>query len=311
MDPVVMRPYRGFGDLTMTSNIADVTYNALQVSASKRLRNGFGIDASYTLSRTKGQIEGLGLYSYNWEDYTGYRLNTDRLHVLSISTTYETPKLAGKLHFDNAVGRAILDDWKIAHLFQAFSGSPITPGFSLQLANQTSNLSDADRNRVFLGTPDLAPRVVPLGAVNSGGDLAHQYDVAQLGVPGIFPTSDGTEPRNFVNGRGSFSNDLSLVKQFRIGNGPRLEVRANVFNVFNNVRRLAINNTLQFKANGATYADGFRLFNTPELLEARARSNGVTDSLQLFNQFRTGVGHVNLTDVQPSRVIEIGMALRF
>ncbi len=81
VDPLVMRPYRGFNELTMTSNIADVTYNALQVSASKRLRNGFAVDASYTLSRTKGQIENVGLYSFNWEDYTGYRLNTDRLHV--------------------------------------------------------------------------------------------------------------------------------------------------------------------------------------------------------------------------------------
>ena len=38
-----------------------------------------------------------------------------------------------------------------------------------------------------------------------------------------------------------------------------LEVRANVFNVFNSVRRLAVNNTPQFKANGATFGDGFRL----------------------------------------------------
>jgi len=181
----------------------------------------------------------------------------------------------------------------------------------LQLATTTANLSDADRNRIFLGTPDLAPRLVPLGNVNESGDLAHQYAVEQLGLPGIFPAALGAEPRNYVEGRGSFSNDLSLVKQFRIGNGPRLEVRANVFNVFNSVRRLAVNNTLQFKANGATFADGFRLFNTPELLEQRARSNGITDSLLLFNQYRSGVGHVNLTDVQPPRVIEIGMALRF
>jgi hypothetical protein len=311
MDPLVMRPYRGFNELNMTSNIADVEYNALQVSASKRLRKGFAIDASYTLSRTKGQVDGVGLYSYNWEDYTGYRLNSDRLHVLSVSTIYETPKLAGKLHFDNPVGRAILDDWKIAHLFTAFSGFPITPGISVQLANTTANLSDADRNRIFLGTPDLAPRLVPTGNVNTSGDLAHLYDVTQLGVPGIFPASDGTQPRNYVNGRGSFSNDISLVKQFRIGSGPRLEVRANIFNVFNSVRRVASNNTLQFKANGATFADGFRLFNTPELLEARAKANGITDPVQLYNQFRSGVGHINLTDVQPPRVIEIGMAMRF
>ena len=130
-------------------------------------------------------------------------------------------------------------------------------------------------------------------------------------MPGIFPAANGTGPRNFINGRGSFSNDLSLVKQFRIGDGPRLEVRANIFNVFNSVRRLGVNNTPQFKANGTTFADGFRLFNTPELLEARARASGITDPVQIYNQFRAGIGHVNLTEVQPPRVIEIGMAVRF
>ncbi len=148
--------------------------------------------------------------------------------------------------------------------------------------------------------------------MNQRGDLAHQHDATQLGVPAIFPAADGTGPRNFINGRGSFSNDLSLVKQFRIGSGPRLEVRANVFNVFNSVRRLAVNNTPQFKANGTTFADGFRLFNTPELLEARARANGITDPVHCSTtSIRSGVGHVNLTDVQPPRVIEIGMAVRF
>ena len=46
-----------------------------------------------------------------------------------------------------------------------------------------------------------------------------------------------------------------------------------------------------------------------------AVANGVTDSTQLFNQFRGGVGHVTLVDgsgdLQPPRIIEIGVALRF
>ena len=53
---------------------------------------------------------------------------------------------------------------------------------------------------------------------------------------------------------------------------------------------------------------GSGLSNTLELLESRARASGITDPVQLYNQFRSGIGHVNLTDVQPPRVIEIGMA---
>jgi hypothetical protein len=136
-----------------------------------------------------------------------------------------------------------------------------------------------------------------------------------LNVPGIFPAADGTGPRNFLTGRGSFSNDISITKQFPLQGRARLEVRANVYNVFNNPRWLNVNNSVTFKARGATFADGFTVFNTPELNMQRAQANGTTDPTALFNAYRSGVGHVNLTDgsgdIQPPRIIEIGLALRF
>ena len=46
---------------------------------------------------------------------------------------------------------------------------------------------------------------------------------------------------------------------------------------------------------------------------ARSRANGISDELQLYNQYRAGVGHVELTgnSVQSNRIVEIGFALRF
>jgi hypothetical protein len=313
MDSLVMRPYRGFDALMMTTNAADVTYNSLQVNVTKRLSHGLGVNMSYTLGRTRGQIENIGLYKFNWQAYTGYKLNTDRLHVLNVNYIYEVPKVASTLHVDHAIARAILNDWKFTHLLTIFSGADYSPAFTIQQANTTTNV---DLSRVFMGTPDLGPRLGVVGRPNeASGDLGHQFDPSQLGVPAIFPSADGTGPRNFLRGRGSFANDISLVKQFRLHDRQRIELRANVYNVFNNVRWLNVNNSVQYKANGPTFADGFRVFNTPELNEARARANGITDPTQLFNQFRAGVGHVTLIDstanVQPPRIIEIGVAFRF
>jgi hypothetical protein len=160
------------------------------------------------------------------------------------------------------------------------------------------------------------PRVALNGDPNkASGDLGHQFDASTLGVPAIFPAANGTGDRNFLQGRGSFANDISLTKQFRLPGRSRLELRTNVYNLFNNVRWLNVNSAITYKAKGATYADGFSVFNTPELNVARAQANGVTDSTQLFNQFRSGVGHVTLVDgsgdLQPPRIIEIGVALRF
>jgi hypothetical protein len=314
MDPLVMRPYRGFDTLMMATNAARVTYNALQVNVSKRLSHSLAVDTSYTLGRTKGQIENLGPYSNHWQAYTGYKLNTDRLHVLNISYIYEVPHVAKAIHFDNPIARGFLDDWRFAHLLTIFSGTDYSPGFALQAANSTSNVTAANVNNVFLGTPDFTARLVVTGNPNgASGDLGHQFDPAQLGLPAL--GGDGTGVRNFLNGRGSFANDISLTKQFRLHGSQRLELRMNAYNLFNNVRWLNVNSSITYKARGATYADGFSVFNTPELNVARSQANGITDPTALFNQFRGGVGHVTLVDaagdVQPPRIIEIGVALRF
>jgi hypothetical protein len=88
-------------------------------------------------------------------------------------------------------------------------------------------------------------------------------------------------------------------------------VRANFYNIFNNVRRSVVNSNITYKAKGATLAEGFNIINTPEANLERSKASGVTDPLQLYNQFRTGVGHVNVTTVSPMRIVEIGLAVRF
>jgi hypothetical protein len=313
MDPVVMRPFRGFDQLMMTANIARVNYNSLQVNLSQSLRR-FNFQVSYTLGRAKGQIEnGPALYlNTDWEAYTGYKLNTDRLHVLNVNYVYETPAVAERLGMNNVIARGIFDDWKIAHLLTVFSGQDYSPTLTLQQARTTTNFNATQLNQIFLGTPDITPRPVLLQDPNDmDRDLQHQFNAAALGLPGIYPASTGTGERNFLRGMPSFGNDLSFVKIFPIQQGRMVEVRANFYNVFNNVRRSTVNSNITYKAKGATLADGFDIINTPEANEVRSQASGVTDPLQLYNQYRSGVGHVNVTTVSPMRIVEIGLALRF
>ncbi|MBI4873497.1 MAG: hypothetical protein HY822_02560 [Acidobacteria bacterium] len=86
-----------------------------------------------------------------------------------------------------------------------------------------------------------------------------------------------------------------------------MELRASFFNAFNQVRRIGINTGIQYKALGRNFSDGFRILNTPEA-NATATSG---DALRIWNAYRVGVGHVNVTSVEPMRIIEIGLKLRF
>jgi hypothetical protein len=77
------------------------------------------------------------------------------------------------------------------------------------------------------------------------------------------------------------------------------------------VRRLGTNTTVQYKANGATLAQGFSIINTPAQLAALQAAKTPNDPVSIFNSYRTGVGYSDLLTVQPMRVIEIGLKFRF
>jgi len=300
-DPSVMRPYPGYNSLTMNENSGNAHYDSLQVTLAKRLSHGLSFQAAYTLSKTLGNLENQGLFRENWQAYTGYVLSNDRLHVFNIGYMYEIPKASHALHMDNGFGRRVFDDWRITGVFTAFSGAPYSPSFSIQQANTTSSVS---LGNIFLGTPDLTPRLLVSGSPNSATSPAY-FDASAVAIPAL--GSDGTGPRNFLNGLGSFTNDLSLVKPITIKERYHVELRVNAFNPFNNVRRLSTNGSIQYKALGPNYSNGFTIINTPQQLAA----NQVAAGKPAFLGYINGEGIASLTNVQPMRILEIGLRFRF
>ena len=311
VDNLLMRPYQGFNTINMNANVGNLMYNSLQVSANKRLSHGLMVQASYVLSRLDSGTENPGLYSNNWKSYSGGLAGGDggdRRNVLSVNYTYEIPSAAKLLHFDNPVGRRIFGDWRMGHLVTFVSGQRtwVTIG-GIQQTGSTANV--AELQKLFLGTPDLDPRLVLKGDVMSTTqDISHYFDPGKLSLPGNYPSADGTGVRNYIERPASYANDITLTKSIRIHENHAIELRAAFYNAFNNVRRNSLNTSIQYKANGKTFADGYTLFNTPELTAAR---NPNLTGTALYNQYRTGVGAMNLTDVNAMRVIEIGLKYRF
>ena len=255
MNALVMRPYLGFNTLTATANVGNNRYDSFQARVNKRFGNGLTFQLSYTRSRLISGQDSPGLYSYNWKNYTGNLGNGSRSNVMAINYTYNLPKFASWVRFDNAFTRGAFNGWQVAHMFNRISGLPYTPGFSLLQANTNTGVSV---NQVFLGTPDLAPRLNVLGdAASLAKDFSHQFDPAKLGVPAVFPAADGTGPRNYLTAPGTFTNNISLIKVFSVSDRSKVELRLNAYNAFNQVRRTGLNTTVQYKAQGAKFGDGF------------------------------------------------------
>ena len=101
--------------------------------------------AAYTLSNLESGTESVGLYSSNWKDYTGGLAGGDggdRRHVVTVNYTYDIPSMAKILRFDNPLGRAIFNGWRMGHLFTYVSGqrATVTLG-SIQQSGSTASVA--------------------------------------------------------------------------------------------------------------------------------------------------------------------------
>jgi len=302
---IVMRPYQGLNTLTATANVGNNRYDSLQVSLNKRFGHGLTFQAAYTNARFISGTDNPGLYSYNWKQYTGYIGNTNRNQTLAMNYIYELPKFASRMGW-NVVARSAIDGWQFAHLLSFFSGIPYTPSFTIQQANTGTAVNIQN---IILGTPDLTPRATVNGSL-SPANSTQFFNPSNLGVPGIFPASNGTGDRNYLTAPGTFVNDMSISKRFYVKETKSLELRISAYNAFNQVRRVNLNTGVQYKANGATFAQGFTVYNTPDQLAQRATASGL-NSLGVFNQYRTGAGYTNLTSTEPMRILELGLKFRF
>lgn len=310
---LVMRPYQGFNTLNAVANVGNNRYDSLQIKIGKRFGSGLMIQSAYTNQRLLTEQENAGEYNYNWKQYTGYVSANNRYNTLVTNYIYDFPKFSSKLGWDNVYARTALDGWQFAHLLSFFGGQPYSASFSIQEANTGTSIS---LGNVFLGTPDLTPRLTPSGNLSGTGSSVF-FNPASFTIPSVYPASNGTGSRNYMTGPGTFQNDMNLVKVFHVTERKTLEFRANAYNVFNQVRRAAspatseVNSTIQYKANGATFAQGFTVYNTPDQLAQRQIASGTTNPTTVFNQYRTGVGYYNLTAVQPMRILEMGLKFRF
>jgi hypothetical protein len=131
-------------------------------------------------------------------------------------------------------GSRVKDGWQLAIIETAHSGNPLTP--ALNAAMDQSNLG----NFVFdTERPDVNP--------NFSGPL-YLKKPAQWFNPAAFQIGPlgqpGNAPRGMLNGPNLFDVDLSALKSTRITETSTLEIRGDLFNVFNHANFRLPNSTI-------------------------------------------------------------------
>jgi hypothetical protein len=233
----IERPY---AEIDYKTSGGHDSYNAMQVSLSRRSARGLSMNAQYALGYSKGNTGGSNeattvgnnaraLADFDYDN--GYN-NFDVRHNFNLSVLYSIPGTG-----------PVAGGWTVGAIGNARSGLPVPvligrsdivyiDGAGVVWANPAVgrtaviNTPGGGASR-STRRPDLVPGVDPF--VQSGGLLFLNPAAFATPAPGTF----GNLERNSIHGPGVKQIDMVIVKRIGLGSGPNIELRAEVFNLFN------------------------------------------------------------------------------
>jgi hypothetical protein len=206
-------------------------YNALQASLDRRFTNGFSYLVSYTWSKSInvggdgyfGVEGGVPQNAYNPGQYDRSVSGLDLKHIFTVNTLYQVPVGKGKkFSTGNGALDYIFGNWQINSIFQAHSGSAFTCLDGNDVSNTGSLGFFAYEHCNVVGNPALSNR-----------SAAEWFNTAAFASP-TFGTY-GNAGRNSLRGPNFWNLDMSVFRQFPVGEGRQFEFRAEAFNLFNHV----------------------------------------------------------------------------
>jgi hypothetical protein len=216
------------GSVIVNESRITSSYNALEVSAEKRMTGNFSFLGGYRWAKCLDIGGSTSTFAFNeFTDANNIGLdrglcNSDVASQFKMSAVWKTPTIAG-LGF---VGRHVIGGWTLSGIWVNRDGFP----FSV-LASTDVNLDGTYYDRASLtGTPSLSSNR------SQAAKLAQWFNTAAFQDPQN--GSNGTAPRNFLRGPGYANLDFSLAKSFGLPWGPlrdsqKIDVRAEFFNALN------------------------------------------------------------------------------
>jgi hypothetical protein len=204
------------------SGCGEASYNALQISLSRRFHSGLTGGLQYQYSKNEGTTQGSNeaatasnTFDYNTEFG---RNSTDIPHTFNGSLVYMLP-FAGPL----------AGGWRVGGIVNARSGVPINVTINRPdtvTVNGVTVTNIPGGNTRGTQRPDLVPGVDPY--LKNG---VRWLNPAAFSAP--LPGTFGNLPRNFLRGPNFWQVDFMASKDIRFGQNQGIQVRLEVFNITN------------------------------------------------------------------------------
>ena len=212
------------GIINLYANASSSTYNGLQVSLTKRLSRSFSAGLHYTWSRLVDDLTDVIAAStsefaraQNSLDRRADRARSgyDRPHRLTGNFVYELPF---HQHQTGTTGK-VLGGWQLNSIFTFQSGAPFTVTLGSD-AFQSGNPIRPNLNT----TLDLSSMTISEILAAGGSKLFRGLDPGQL---------VGNAGRNILRSDALNQVDFGIIKNIRLSENVRFQLRADMFNAFN------------------------------------------------------------------------------
>jgi hypothetical protein len=234
-------PGATLGNITESTSLGWSNYKGLWVTANRRLAHGLQLSGSYTLSKSTdtNSYDGTLTAQNNLDlpDSVGAS-DFDVRHRVSVNMSYDLP-----FH-----GNRLKDGWQVVVVEQAQTGNPLNIVTNITTITGTATVRpdligplpaivptpNLDKNgfpvsyQWFDSSTVCDPRIAAgaAGACTSSSIFALPYNAA--GVAHF-----GNLGRNVLYGPGFGNTDFSIIKNLTLTGAARVQLRLEVFNLFN------------------------------------------------------------------------------
>jgi len=251
-----------YGSVGLLADIANSTYNALQVEFTRQFSHGLRFTASYWYSKSLDDISTLNVAGsaptlvagendlaqnpFNLAAEHGPSL-FDATHRFVFSGTYALPQWKGA---SKAAGY-LVNGWQANVIATLSTGTPFT-------VYDSANAADQGSAPEITGFYSSRPNLIS----NPNENQPHNASewVSRAPFQQLNPVTQagrfGNEGRNVVRGPGIEDVDLSIFKNFEITERSRVQFRAEIFNLFNHADLGLPENDLQSPAFGQILTAG-------------------------------------------------------
>ena len=221
----LFRPYPNYQALNANESSLKSQYDSMQVSL-KRNAGWAAFNVNYTWAKNLGNTASTSAYKdYGVHEYWSV-LNYSRPHVLNASYVLTLPGLGR----GNYLVRGATNGWQVSGITSIQSGAPVSASSGYDYGMGTQGTGAAAQ---LVGTPDVALRPVLTCNPRLGLKKGQYINPDCFAAPTTADTGIGNGHTGYVPLPKYWNSDLTLLKNFKIGERKNVELRFAGFNFLN------------------------------------------------------------------------------